>query len=91
MKGGVLDDARAVIETTSGTGDGVSVLVLLIMSVFFAACAALISGGVVAYLRSNTIAVRTIAGAAFAAGVATALLGSLGQAEVFDGLRWPIL
>ena len=54
-KGGVLDDPRAVIETASGTGDGVTVLVLLIMSVFFAACAALISGGVVAYLRSNTM------------------------------------
>jgi len=34
-KGGVLDDPRAVIETASGTGDGVTVLVLLIMSVFF--------------------------------------------------------
>ena len=90
-KGGVLDDPRAVMETVSVTGDGVSVLVLLIISVFFAACAALISGGVVAYLRSNTIAVRTIAGAAFATGVATALLGSLGQAEVFDTLRWPML
>ncbi len=90
-KGGVLDDPRAVIETASGTGDGVTVLVLLIMSVFFAACAALISGGVVAYLRSNTMAVRTIAGAVFVTGVATALLGSLGQAEVFDDLRWPML
>ncbi len=37
------------------------------------------------------MAVRTIAGAAFATGVATALLGSLGQAEVFDDLRWPML
>ena len=90
-KGGVLDDARAVIETASGTGDSVTVLVLLIMSVFFAVCAALISGGVVAYLRSNTMAVRTIAGAAFVTGIATALLGSLGQAEVFDDLRWPML
>ncbi len=49
------------------------------------------SGGVVAYLRSNTMAVRTIAGAAFVTGIATALLGSLGQAEVFDDLRWPML
>lgn len=40
-EGGILDDARGVIETASGTGDGVSVLVLLIMSVFFAACAVL--------------------------------------------------
>ena len=32
-----MDDARGVIETASSTGDGVSVLVLLIMSVFFAA------------------------------------------------------
>ncbi len=32
-----------MIESASG-GDGVTVLVLLIMSVFFAACAALISG-----------------------------------------------
>ncbi len=90
-EGGILDEARGGIETVSGTGDGVSVLVLLIISVFYAACAALISGGVIAYLRSNTMAVRTIAGAAFATGVATALLGSLGQAEVFDDLRWPML